>query len=148
MLFLDEPTLGLDVQSALFVRDFVKGLVKKEGKTVLLTTHYMVEAEELCDRIAIIDHGRIIALNTPEGLKKLVKDEETVEIAVREFNPALLEKSPPWKLAVVQSTGERTVLRGGALTRKTFQSWLSGSSKIRLKWSPSRERNLRLRMFS
>ncbi|BAD86215.1 ABC-type multidrug transport system, ATPase component [Thermococcus kodakarensis KOD1] len=111
VLFLDEPTLGLDVQSALFVRDFVKRLVKEEGKTVLLTTHYMVEAEELCDRIAIIDHGRIIALDTPEGLKKLVKDEETVEIAVREFNPALLEKSP-WKLAVVQSTEERTVLRG------------------------------------
>ncbi len=112
VLFLDEPTLGLDVQSALFVRDFVKRLVKEGGgKTVLLTTHYMVEAEELCDRIAIIDHGRIIALDTPEGLKKLVKDEETVEIAVREFNPALLEKSP-WKLAVVQSTEERTVLRG------------------------------------
>lgn len=146
VLFLDEPTLGLDVQSALFVRDFVKRLVKEEGKTVLLTTHYMVEAEELCDRIAIIDHGRIIALDTPEGLKKLVKDEETVEIAVREFNPALL-KNPPGSLQSSRVLKREQCL-GGALTRKTFQSWSSGSSKIRLKWSPSRERSRRLRMFS
>jgi ABC-2 type transport system ATP-binding protein len=111
ILFLDEPTLGLDVQSALFVREFVKRLVKEEGKTVLLTTHHMVEAEELCDRIAIIDHGKIIALDTPGGLKKLVKGEEAVEVTARDFIPSLIEKSP-WKLAVVHSTEGRTVLRG------------------------------------
>lgn len=107
VLFLDEPTLGLDVQSAIFVREFVKRLVKEEGKTVLLTTHYMAEAEELCDRIAIIDHGRIIAMDTPEGLKRLVKDEETVEIRVRELKSQNLGESP-FSMAVIEddtSTG-------------------------------------------
>jgi len=107
VLFLDEPTLGLDVQSAIFVREFVKRLVKEEGKTVLLTTHYMAEAEELCDRIAIIDHGRIIAMDTPEGLKRLVKDEETVEIRVRELKSQSLGESP-FSMAVIEddtSTG-------------------------------------------
>ncbi|WP_297487598.1 ATP-binding cassette domain-containing protein [Thermococcus sp.] len=87
VLFLDEPTLGLDVQSALFVREFVERLVSEEGKTVLLTTHYMAEAEKLCDRIAIIDGGRIIALDTPENLKRLVSEGETVEIRVRNLRP-------------------------------------------------------------
>ena len=94
VLFLDEPTLGLDVQSAIFVREFVRKLVDEEEKTVLLTTHYMAEAEELCDRIAIIDHGKIIALDTPEGLKKLVKDEETVEIRVKDIRPEVVLESP------------------------------------------------------
>ncbi len=113
VLFLDEPTLGLDVQSALFVREFIRKLVDKQKKTVLLTTHYMAEAEELCDRIAIIDHGKIIALDTPEGLKKFVRDETAVEIKVRDFSAQKVEKSP-WKLVVVREDTERsiTTLRG------------------------------------
>ncbi|NJE11321.1 ABC transporter ATP-binding protein [Thermococcus sp. MAR1] len=110
VLFLDEPTLGLDVQSAIFVREFVKRLVKEEGKTVLLTTHYMAEAEELCDRIAIIDHGRIIAMDTPGGLKRLVKDEETVEIRVRELNPKSLKESP-FSMAVVEEDASAGTVR-------------------------------------
>ena len=67
LLFMDEPTTGLDPQSRRQLWDILAGL-KKEGRTVLLTTHYMDEAERLCDRVAIVDHGRIIALGTPGEL--------------------------------------------------------------------------------
>jgi ABC-2 type transport system ATP-binding protein len=65
--FLDEPTVAMDPQSRHAVWDFIKEL-KKEGKTVVLTTHYMEEAEELCDRVGIIDHGKLIALGSPKEL--------------------------------------------------------------------------------
>ena len=75
VLFLDEPTLGLDVQIARTVRSFIKVWMKeKEGRTILLTTHYLNEADELCNRIAIIDNGEIHALDTPQGLKKILKN--------------------------------------------------------------------------
>jgi len=67
--FLDEPTVGMDPQSRRAVWDFIRGL-REAGKTVILTTHYMEEAEELCDRVGIIDHGRLIALGPPEELKE------------------------------------------------------------------------------
>jgi ABC-2 type transport system ATP-binding protein len=66
--FLDEPTVGMDPQSRRAVWDFILGL-KKQNKTVILTTHYMEEAEELCDRVGIIDYGKLIALGSPEKLK-------------------------------------------------------------------------------
>jgi len=69
ILILDEPTSGLDPQSALNLRELILE-IKEEGKTVLLTTHYMEEADFLSDRVAIIDHGKIIALDTPDNLKK------------------------------------------------------------------------------
>lgn len=69
ILFLDEPTTMLDPQSVRFIRDLIKDL-NKRGKTIILTTHIMEEAEELSDRVGIIDHGRIIALDTPENLKR------------------------------------------------------------------------------
>ncbi len=72
VVFLDEPTVGLDVQSRRHIWDLVRAL-KKEGVTVILTTHYMEEAEELSDRVAIIDHGHIVAEGTPEELKAKVK---------------------------------------------------------------------------
>ncbi len=71
VLFLDEPTLGLDPQSRASLWDFIKRLPKEKGVTVFMTTHYMEEAE-VCDRIAIIDKGRIIAEGSPEELKKTV----------------------------------------------------------------------------
>src|SRR3954462_3202349 len=76
ILFLDEPTLGLDVAAARSIRELVldwKAAVP--GRTVLLTTHYMAEADELCERIAIVDHGRILAIGTPDELKKRVQRE-------------------------------------------------------------------------
>jgi len=66
--FLDEPTVGMDPQSRRAVWDFIREL-KKQNKTVLLTTHYMEEAEELCDRVGIIDYGKLISLGTPQQLK-------------------------------------------------------------------------------
>lgn len=69
VLFLDEPTLGLDTQTRRRVWEYIKKLNASEQITVVLTTHYMDEAEQLCDRVAIIDHGEIIALDSPENLK-------------------------------------------------------------------------------
>lgn len=71
LLLLDEPTTGLDPRSKREVQAFVRELRKKHNTTILLTTHDMVEAENLCDRIAIMDSGRIVALDTPDNLKKL-----------------------------------------------------------------------------
>ena len=68
VLFLDEPTLGLDPQTRARTWDYIRKMAQKESTTVVLTTHYMEEAESMCDRIGIIDHGRIIALDTPNRL--------------------------------------------------------------------------------
>ncbi|PWB51896.1 MAG: ABC transporter ATP-binding protein [Candidatus Methanoperedenaceae archaeon] len=72
ILFLDEPTLGLDPQTREHIWDYIKELAQKECMTVLLTTHYMEEAEQLCDRVAIIDYGKIAALDSPDALKSRV----------------------------------------------------------------------------
>ena len=81
LLLLDEPTVGLDPQAARDLRDRVLKL-RDEGRTVLLTTHYMEEADQLCDRIAIIDHGRIVALDTPAGLKRDLRATEVVRLEI------------------------------------------------------------------
>lgn len=74
ILFLDEPTLGLDVTSARAIRSFVRQWVRERpGRTLLLTTHYMAEADELCDRLAVIDRGRVLACDTPANLKRQVQ---------------------------------------------------------------------------
>jgi ABC-2 type transport system ATP-binding protein len=69
VLFLDEPTLGLDPQTRNHLWQYIATLAKEKGITIILTTHYMDEADRLCNRIAIIDHGKIIALDTPKNLK-------------------------------------------------------------------------------
>jgi ABC-2 type transport system ATP-binding protein len=81
LVILDEPTVGLDPQSARDLRDRVREL-KRQGRTVLLTTHYMEEADQLCDRIAIIDHGEIVALDTPAALKRRIRAEEVVSLEI------------------------------------------------------------------
>jgi ABC-2 type transport system ATP-binding protein len=70
VLFLDEPTLGLDPQTRARIWDYIRKMARKEQTTIVLTTHYMEEAEQICDRVGIIDHGRIIALGAPEDLKE------------------------------------------------------------------------------
>jgi ABC-2 type transport system ATP-binding protein len=80
ILFLDEPTSGLDVMSARSLRQFLKDL-RETGVTVFLTTHYIEEADQLCDRIAIIVKGRIIAVDTPEHLKAVVQGTSVIEVA-------------------------------------------------------------------
>ncbi|MCZ7372525.1 MAG: ATP-binding cassette domain-containing protein [Candidatus Methanoperedens sp.] len=75
ILFLDEPTLGLDPQTREHIWEYIQDLAEKECMTVMLTTHYMEEAEQLCDRVAIIDYGKIVALDSPQELKnKIVGD--------------------------------------------------------------------------
>lgn len=71
VLFLDEPTIGLDPQTRIHIWEYIKTLTKEEGVTIVLTTHYMEEADHLCSRIAIIDHGEIVALDAPEALKNM-----------------------------------------------------------------------------
>jgi len=75
ILFLDEPTLGLDPQTSNLIRTFIEEL-RGQGKTIILTTHDMIEAEALSDRVAIIDHGKIAALDNINNLKKLVEDKK------------------------------------------------------------------------
>jgi ABC-2 type transport system ATP-binding protein len=79
VLFLDEPTAGLDPQSRLALWDLL-GELHREGQTILLTTHYMEEADQLCDRVAIMDHGRILALDTPAALKRSVGADTVVTV--------------------------------------------------------------------
>lgn len=85
VLFLDEPTVGLDVDMAMNIRSFIKRL-KGEGCTIVLTTHYMREAEELCDRIALINEGRIVALGTAKELKARVRKEKIIEVITTEVS--------------------------------------------------------------
>jgi ABC-2 type transport system ATP-binding protein len=81
VLFLDEPTLGLDVAAARDLREHTLAWkAASPGRTLLLTTHYMVEAEQLCDRIAIVDRGKILALGTPEELRRRVQAESIFRI--------------------------------------------------------------------
>jgi ABC-2 type transport system ATP-binding protein len=79
VLFLDEPTAGLDPQSRLALWD-VLGELNGEGQTIMLTTHYMEEADHLCDRVAIMDHGRILALDTPAALKQSIGADTIVTV--------------------------------------------------------------------
>src|ERR1700719_803567 len=83
VLFLDEPTIGLDPQSRLAVHDLLVKLREESELTISLTTHYMDEAESLCDRIAIVDHGVIVALDTPQGLKASIKGSDRIELEVK-----------------------------------------------------------------
>jgi ABC-2 type transport system ATP-binding protein len=79
VLFLDEPTAGLDPQSRLALWDLLHEL-HNDGQTILLTTHYMEEADQLCDRVAIMDHGRVLALDTPEQLKQSIGADTIVTV--------------------------------------------------------------------
>ena len=83
ILFLDEPTLGMDVNAARVLREFVMEWVRAEaGRTVLLTTHYMAEADQMCDRIAIIDRGAVLACDAPAALRRSVEGGQHVELEV------------------------------------------------------------------
>ncbi len=90
VLFMDEPTAGLDPQSRLALWDILTEL-NDEGQTILLTTHYMEEADQLCDRVAIMDHGRILALETPTALKQTVGADTIVTVKSDGDSEALAE---------------------------------------------------------
>ncbi len=84
VVFLDEPTLGMDVNAARALREYVARWVRERpGRTVLLTTHYMAEAEQLCDRVAIIDRGRVLACDSTPALRRQIQGGQHVELEVR-----------------------------------------------------------------
>ncbi len=91
ILFLDEPTLGLDPQSRRTVWNFLEEFKREDNLTIFLTTHYMEEAESLCDRVGIIDHGSIIALDSPEGLKSKLPEKDIVILELPDVNDRILE---------------------------------------------------------
>ncbi len=112
VLFLDEPTLGLDPVGAREFRQVILDL-QSEKKTILLTTHYMFEADALCDRIAVINHGRIIALDTPSGLKTHVRDLNVVEVETFGAPESALEKLRALPFAdsiAVEEQGQKQIL--------------------------------------
>jgi ABC-2 type transport system ATP-binding protein len=109
LIFLDEPTAGLDPQSRRAIWEWID-LARKRGKTVFLTTHYIEEAERLCDRVAIVDHGQIIALDTPKQLMAAVELEHRIQFVVEGvLDEAGLEALPGVAQAVSDGPGEYTL---------------------------------------
>ncbi|MFI5214753.1 MAG: ABC transporter ATP-binding protein [Gemmatimonadales bacterium] len=109
LLFLDEPTVGLDPQARLALWDILRAL-HKEGRTIVMTTHYMEEADRLCDRIAILDRGRLLALDTPAALKRRAPGGTLIELTLDGDAAALVEpaRALPGALSAV---AEGAVLR-------------------------------------
>ncbi len=107
LLFMDEPTIGLDPEIARDMRNLIKEL-SEGGKTILLSTHYMFEADELCRRVAVIRNGEIVALDSPAGLKKYVADASVVEVEGFGITEAEVNrfKALPEVLAVSANFGE------------------------------------------
>jgi ABC-2 type transport system ATP-binding protein len=89
ILFLDEPTSGLDVQSVIIIRDLIRELNNK-GLTIFITTHNIEEASQMCDNVAIVNHGKIAAIDTPEKLKRTIKGLQSVEVAFERTLPNIL----------------------------------------------------------
>jgi len=118
VLFLDEPTIGLDPQTRNYIWEYIEGLKKREAITIFLTTHYMEEAEH-CDRIAVIDSGNIIALDTPENLKdnvggdviklKTEDDDGAKEELTRRFPDLEMLNDPECKLCFKMEKGEEFI---------------------------------------
>ena len=92
ILFLDEPSIGLDPQSRRVVWDFLRKLIEEGAMTIFLTTHYMEEAEALCSKVAIIDSGRIIALGSPQELKSQIPGNDIVSLTVDSLSETLVER--------------------------------------------------------
>jgi len=108
VLFLDEPTLGLDPQTRNHLWDYIRNLNRTKGITIILTTHYMDEADRLCDRVAIIDHGKIIALDTPDALKGRVGD-DVVTVTTPDAARIATEVTAPWIAGTDHHDGEVTI---------------------------------------
>jgi ABC-2 type transport system ATP-binding protein len=104
VLFLDEPTSGLDVESVLEIRSMIREL-NKEGLTIFLTTHNLEEADQICDRVAIINRGKIAAINTPERLRQTMRSVQSVEVAFKEPSQNLIQELK--QLASVSSVEKR-----------------------------------------
>jgi ABC-2 type transport system ATP-binding protein len=130
LLFLDEPTTGLDPQIRLEIHNLIEQM-KSENRTVLLTTHYIEEAERLCDRVAIIDEGRIVAIGTPRELQQKSRSQSRIQIMTGQpFNGTAL---PPWPDAVsstVEADGRTLTVHSTRPARTLFEimKWLDQQS--------------------
>lgn len=123
LLFLDEPTAGLDVKSVRVIRKLVRDL-NEEGLTVFLTTHNIEEASRMCDRIAIINRGKIAAIDTPERLKSAMKTSQAVEIAFKEVGVRIqkrLEALP--SVREVQKRGDKLRLLTDESSKTLKEVW-------------------------
>lgn len=107
VLFLDEPTLGLDPQTREHIWEYIERLVKEEKLTIILTTHYMDEADRLCDRLAIMDYGKVVVLDTPEELKRGLGG-DLIKIRARSPNLTALESFSYIKM--VEADGDELTL--------------------------------------
>ncbi len=139
MLFLDEPTIGLDPKSARETRKLVRSLVA-DGVTIFLTTHYMFEAEELCQRIAVLSRGRIVAKDTVQGLRRLVGGDRTLEVEGYGFEDAevnALRQLPGVSRLKYEEFGPRTRytlrVRTTELTPPAIQASLSGHPELAIR---------------
>lgn len=131
LVFLDELTTGLDPQARRAMWDLVRN-IRQQGKTVFLTTHFMEEAERLCDRVAIIDHRKIVALDTPENLISSLGAENRVVFSLTgPFDEELLHAIP--SVTRVEQVGERVVVygQGDGLVSGVVNALESGSVRFR-----------------
>jgi len=118
VLFLDEPTLGLDPQSSVEIREFIKKLNREDGTSIIVTTHMMVDADLLCDRIGIMDHAKIVALDTSTNLKKTISGADTtiLKLEIGNLSPDIIEAIQACKCtdAITQenSTHIRIIVHG------------------------------------
>ncbi len=116
VVFMDEPTIGLDPQVAQEVRAIIPRL-QQRGKTVLLTTHYLFEADVLCDRLALIDHGRIVAEGSPSEIKRRISRISVIEMQLRALPPGLIEQ-----IEALKGVGSVTAREDGMLNRVVVQT--------------------------
>ena len=124
VLLLDEPTLGLDPQSSVEVREFLKKVNRENKTTIILTTHMMVEADILCNRIGIIDHGKIVALDTSPNLKKLVSGTDTtiLKMEIPNLNPKLISSIKSLKCVTSISQDNSTNIKIHAKGDEAFDT--------------------------
>ncbi len=133
IVFLDEPTSGLDVQSVLIIREIIRTLNEK-GLTIFITTHNLEEASQICDRVAIINHGKIAAIGTPEKLKRTLQGLQSVEIAFETTPTDALKK-------LNELPNTREVVKTGDKFRLFTDD---PSSVLASVWSYSQNNNLKL----
>ncbi|VVB57553.1 Trehalose/maltose import ATP-binding protein MalK [uncultured archaeon] len=116
VLFLDEPTVGLDPQTREHIWSYIKKLARAEEMTIILTTHYMEEADLLCDRIALIDRGKIVALDTPDGLKRRMGGDRVKLGCAKACSAAMLAriKKFPFVKSVSQEDGQLVLVVNNA----------------------------------
>lgn len=122
VLFLDEPTLGLDAQTRRKIWDYIIEMKEKEDVTIILTTHYIEEADKLCDRVAIIDMGKIIALDKPENLKKRI-GEDIISLVVNDTEKLIreLRLEKIHKIVKIKDRLELSVVRGEAMIPRIIE---------------------------